>query len=65
MDLISKGNLLRKEKLKEVGFYRQILMIQQDLSFIGTIHRGIRNKAIRSIKYLIDYILEQINEEEY
>ena len=50
---------------KDIGFYPKNLVIRHDFNFIGTISRGLRVNSMRSVKMIMEYILEDLATMDY
>lgn len=60
-----KGDELRKEAFKEIKFYPKNQVIKYDFNFDTTISMGLRMQSIKSVVILLNFIMEEINTQEY
>jgi len=50
---------------KDIGFYQINLVIRHDFNFIGTISRGLEMGSMRSVKMIMEFILEDLATMDY
>ena len=55
----------RKKSFKDIDFYPRKMMINFDFNFNTTIYRGLKMKSMQSIKYLLDYLFDEVNDRVY
>ena len=60
-----KGDELRREAFKEIKFYPKNQVIKFDFNFDTTISMGLRMQSIKSVVMLLNFIMEEINTQEY
>jgi len=62
---LARGDFLRMNAFKAIGFYPKNLVIRFDFNFIGTLSRGLEMKSMRSVKLITEHILEDIYNMDY
>ena len=62
---LAKGDFLRMNAFKAIGFFPKNLVIRFDFNFIGTLSRGLSMKSMRSVKLITEYILEDLASMDY
>jgi hypothetical protein len=65
IELLCRGDQVRKETFKELELYQNNQILQRDFNFVGTIERGIKLNAIKSLRLLLSHIFTNINTFEY
>ena len=65
LSYIIENDSYRKKMLEMINFVDQTLLIRHDLNMNGTIGRAFELNATKSIKVLLEYIIEHENNHEY
>ena len=50
---------------KDANFYPKSLIVQQDLSGVGTIERAIKFNNFKSLKLLLEFLFDVVNTHDY
>ena len=56
---------MRIQAFKDIGFYPKNLIIRHDFNYVGTISRGLKMNSMRSVKIIMDFILEDLYTADY
>ena len=56
---LAKGDKMRFEALRDIGFYPKNQVVKTDLNFTSTINRGLQLNALKSVDILLGSILEE------
>ena len=57
--------MARAKSFKDIEFYPKQMMVNFDFNFNTTIYRGLKMKSNQSVKYLLDYLFDEINHINY
>ena len=56
---LAKGDKMRFEALRDIGFYPKNQIVKTDLNYQSTINRGLQLNALKSVDILLGSILEE------
>lgn len=62
---LSSNDVMRMNAFKDANFYPKSLIVQQDLSGVGTIERAIKFSNFKSLKLLLEFLFERVNTHDY
>lgn len=62
---LTNGDVSRQKSFQDVNFYPKLMMINFDFNLNTTIYRGLKMKSMQSIKYLLDYLFDEVNSVNY
>ena len=61
MEMITKGDQVRRDTFKDINFYPTQQLLQIDFNFRGTIERSQEYNSFKALKMLINFFFENVN----
>ena len=65
IEMITKGDHVRKDSFKDNLFYPRQQLLQIDMNFRGTVERAQEYNSFKALKMLINYFFENVNTQAY
>ena len=64
-EILTRGDQVRKDTLREIGFAPKILIMQKDLNFTCTVERALYHKQFKSANIILNHVHNVINTFDY
>jgi hypothetical protein len=64
-DILTKGDQVRKDTMREIELAPKVLIMQKDLNLVCTIERALYYKQFKSAKLILNHVHRRINTFDY